>query len=143
GLDVRALQGLLARPRAEVRELVSFGDDVPLPDAGPRQDPFVGSLDDLLEVRVGQDFPRHGGARAGDARPNHSLRDRIILYALTSLASRACSSAICAWIFSARCCLENSAAKRIAFLIALAEERPWQMMTHPFTPRSGAPPYSE
>jgi hypothetical protein len=38
---------------------------------------------------------------------------------------------------------ENSAASRIAFLIAFAEERPWPMMQHFLTPRSGAPPYSE
>ena len=37
----------------------------------------------------------------------------------------------------------NSRATRIAFLIAFAFERPWQTMHPPFTPRSGAPPYSE
>ena len=36
--------------------------------------------------------------------------------------------------------LANSAATRIAFLIALAFDRPWQMMQTPFTPSSGAPP---
>ena len=38
---------------------------------------------------------------------------------------------------------ENSAATRMAFLMALAFERPWQMMQTPRTPSSGAPPYSE
>src|SRR5574341_2632405 len=33
----------------------------------------------------------------------------------------------------------NSAATRIAFLIALALERPWQMMLTPLTPSNGAP----
>ena len=37
----------------------------------------------------------------------------------------------------------NSEATRIAFLMALALERPWQMMHTPFTPSSGAPPNSE
>ena len=41
------------------------------------------------------------------------------------------------------CPSENSLATRIAFLMALALERPWQMMHTPFTPSSGAPPYSE
>src|SRR5579871_4595913 len=37
----------------------------------------------------------------------------------------------------------NSAATRIAFLMALALDRPWQMMQPPRTPSRGAPPYSE
>src|SRR5579863_10038173 len=36
----------------------------------------------------------------------------------------------------------NSAATRMAFLIALALDRPWQMVLTPFTPNRGAPPYS-
>ena len=37
----------------------------------------------------------------------------------------------------------NPFATRMAFLIAYALERPWEMMQPPLTPRSGAPPYSE
>ena len=37
---------------------------------------------------------------------------------------------------------ENSAAMRMAFLIALAVELPWPMMQMPLTPSRGAPPYS-
>ena len=33
-------------------------------------------------------------------------------------------------------------ARRIAFLMALAEERPWQIIVTPFTPSKGAPPNS-
>ena len=33
-------------------------------------------------------------------------------------------------------------ARRTALVMARAWLRPWQMMTVPFTPRSGAPPYS-
>jgi hypothetical protein len=36
----------------------------------------------------------------------------------------------------------DSAATRIAFLIAFGELEPWAMITTPLTPRSGAPPYS-
>src|SRR2546425_11137359 len=47
------------------------------------------------------------------------------------------------WIFSFTLPSANSAATRIAFLMAFAFEPPWQMMHAPRTPRSGAPPYSE
>ena len=36
-----------------------------------------------------------------------------------------------------------SQSARTAFLIALAEDPPWAMIQTPFTPRRGAPPYSE
>src|SRR5271169_5700586 len=39
-------------------------------------------------------------------------------------------------------CSANSAATRIAFLIALAFDDPWVMKQTPFTPSNGAPPYS-
>ena len=56
----------------------------------------------------------------------------------------------CAWvresscsIFSFTCARASPAATRIAFLTALALERPWPMTQTPRTPSSGAPPYSE
>jgi hypothetical protein len=36
----------------------------------------------------------------------------------------------------------NSAATRTAFLMAFVFDEPWVMMQTPFTPSSGAPPYS-
>ena len=38
--------------------------------------------------------------------------------------------------------MAKSRATRMAFLMAFAFERPWEMMQPPLTPRSGAPPYS-
>ena len=38
--------------------------------------------------------------------------------------------------------MKNSAATRMPCLIATALDLPWPITTHPFTPRSGAPPYS-
>ena len=46
------------------------------------------------------------------------------------------------WILSFTRLSIISAAALTAFLIALAEERPWQMMALPLTPSSGMPPYS-
>ena len=40
-------------------------------------------------------------------------------------------------------CLQNSFATRIAFLIALALDLPWQTMEMPLIPSNGAPPNSE
>ena len=134
GLHARAFQRLLRRPGAEVGEVLPLGDDVALLDPGARHDPLVRRVDELLQVRVGQELLRDGRSGPDHHRPIHAFASR---------SSRAWSSAICAWIFWARLRRENSAAKRMAFLIAFAEERPWQMMTQPFTPRSGAPPYSE
>src|SRR5579863_511339 len=51
------------------------------------------------------------------------------------------SSSAC--IFSLIRPFANSDATRMAFLMALVFDRPWQMMLAPFTPSSGAPPYSE
>src|SRR4029453_10513975 len=136
GLDVGALQGQLGGARAQVREVLPVGCDVPLPDAGPGGDPLVRGLDQFLEIGVGEDLFRNGSARPNDLGAVHRLES----YALRRLFSRAWSSAICAWIKSARRRLENSAANLMAFLTALAEERPWQMITQPFTPSSGAPP---
>ena len=83
----------------------------------------------------------------GTAAPVPTTRARFIPYprrqALTREASREWSSAIDDWIFCASFWRENSAANRIAFLIAFALERPWQMITQPWTPSIGAPPYSE
>src|SRR5580704_13855466 len=39
-------------------------------------------------------------------------------------------------------CSANSAATRIAFLMALAFDDPWVIKQTPFTPSKGAPPYS-
>ena len=141
GPHVSALQRELGRLRAEVRELLPVRDDVPLLDPGAARDPLVGGVDELLEVRVAQDF-------LGTAAPVPTMRARFIessltRQALTSVASREWSSAIDDWIFSASRCRENSAANRMAFLMAFALERPWQMITHPLTPSIGAPPYSE
>ena len=46
-------------------------------------------------------------------------------------------------IFSFTLLSANSAATRIAFLMALAFDDPWLMMHTPLMPSSGAPPYSE
>jgi hypothetical protein len=150
GLHVRSLQRPLGGARAEVREVLALGGDVPLLDPGPRGDPLVRRLDEPLEVGVGEQLL--GNVRAGShhasanqanspftsvgrefevvscgfvrgALTTHSSR-LAISHAFTNFCSLRCSSAICAWIFSARFCLANSAAKRIAFLTAFAEERP-------------------
>src|SRR5688572_604110 len=112
---VRALQRELRRLRAQVGELLPLRDDVALLDPGPRRDPLVRGVDELLQVGVRQELFRHGGAGADDSGPVH---------ALTRVASREWSSAIEDWIFSARPCRENSAANRMAFLIAFALDRP-------------------
>jgi hypothetical protein len=46
-------------------------DDMPLPDAGPLQDPVVGCFDHLLEIGIGQQARRHvGGQRRNRRRPS-------------------------------------------------------------------------
>src|SRR6185295_15654592 len=58
------------------------------------------------------------------------------------LSSCWCTSASFSLIFSCTRASENSTARRMAFRIARAVERPWPMKQPPSTPRSGAAPYS-
>ena len=62
--------GLAHRPfggdLGEVRGADAGLGDVALADAGALQDPLVGGVDQLLEVRVGQHPRRHVGGQAGD-----------------------------------------------------------------------------
>ena len=52
----------------EVARRFVVGRDVPVLDAGPRANPFVGGIDHLLEIEVGQNLLRQILAGADDAR---------------------------------------------------------------------------
>ena len=98
--------------------------DVALPDAGALDDPLVRGVQRPGEIGVGEDAGRH---RHADAR--HLGKGA--LHHVRAAASR--------WANSAPMCLLKSAstdctATRMAFLMALAGEAPWQMMDTPFTP---------
>src|SRR5882724_9252202 len=77
------------------------------------------------------------GVQPGGA--NHDCKEE--LHFATTLDAAVWSSS--SSIFSLTLPCANSAATRMAFLMALAFDRPWQMMLTPLTPRSGTPPYSE
>ena len=60
------LDRLLRRFGREIARRDARIDDVALLDAGALQDPFVGGLDHLLEIRIGQQLRRHIGGQALD-----------------------------------------------------------------------------
>ena len=70
GLQAGFLDGLERRLLAEVRRRHARIDEVPLADAGALQDPFVGRLDELFEIGIGQQPRRHVGRQRGDPRPD-------------------------------------------------------------------------
>jgi hypothetical protein len=51
----------------EVAGGFAIGSHAPFADAGARGDPFVGGIDEFLEIGVGDDFFRQIAAGAGDA----------------------------------------------------------------------------
>jgi hypothetical protein len=51
----------------EIAGRFAVGGAAALTDAGARGDPFVGGVDDLLEIGVGDDLLRQVAAGAGDA----------------------------------------------------------------------------
>src|SRR5262249_5100501 len=110
-------------------------DDVPLADARALDDPLVGGLDHLLQLVVREDPLGRVRSDSDDAGPAHS-RPPSRPSAKTVSASRA---VLMCWFTSLR---TQSAATRIASLIAFTGYAPCWMMAAPFIPSSGAPPIS-
>jgi len=52
---------------SEIAGGLAVGGAAALADAGARGDPFVGGVDELFEIGVGDDFFRQVAAGAGDA----------------------------------------------------------------------------
>ena len=94
-------------------------------------------------------FRKAGGEAAGQfrlAQAQYGLSPGVIRAYGDSLADFGAPIAVqakCPSIFSFTRPSANSAATRMAFLMALAFDPPWQMMHTPRTPSRGAPPYSE
>src|SRR5690606_15732095 len=130
--DPRPRQGHLRRGLGHGGDGLLRPGVAPLPDAGALHDPLIRRLQPGLEVLVGHDprrevDPEPGQMRkgpSGHAPASASRRANLApMWALRSWAT--------AWL-----------ATRMAFLKALGEGEPWQTLAAPFTPSSGAPPYS-
>src|SRR5580698_10428887 len=81
--------------------------------------------------------------RSSRASPDEGVRDYVVPWANTYYVGTATlSSANSRSMVSLTFPSANSAATRTAFLIAFVFDEPWVMMLTPFTPNSGAPPYS-
>ena len=122
-------QRLLGRrlPHAGVRLLGAR--HAPLANARALADPLVRGLEELRELVV----RHHAGRRVAAAPPQ--LGDG-------SLHATAPPSANSAPMSCDRWLSTIWVATRTAFMTARAGEAPWQMIATPFTPKSGAPPYS-
>ena len=80
--------------------------------------------------------------RAGRARPVPAMAVWNIQPPCSARPAAGANSRAFLRIFSGIPRLEKSLAARMAFRTAFALERPWPMRQAPFTPSSGAPPYS-
>src|SRR5205807_1583139 len=126
----RHVQCLLAGDLAHVGDGLFVGRDPALGNARALQDPLVRRLYHFFEIGVGEDLGRRIASRARD-----------LCYGAfhTGASRRAKSAPMCSLTLPST--LEM--ATLMAFLMARSDELPWQMIDTPFTPRSGAPPYSE
>src|SRR5262249_53040263 len=127
-------EGLLRRPQREVGGGLGLVDDVPFPNAAALHDPPVVGRDHLLEVGVGENALGRIRADGNDPGPRHSRPP--------SRPPRATSASSAARMCSLSPFFAHSPATRTAFLMALAGERPWQMIASPSMPSNGAPPNS-
>src|SRR5690606_15026435 len=120
-------------------------EDAALGDARARADPLVAGIDPPGDVAIGDDSL---GQRAAGAEDDASY------HVAASASSESCAFAAprshsLSWhaSVSPTACVSWLSTKRldalIAFLIAVASLRPWQIMTTPRTPSSNAPPVSE
>ena len=69
GRQAGALDRFARRHRRQIARRHAGIDDVALADAGALQDPFVGGLDHLLEVGIGEQLRRHVRGQALDLYP--------------------------------------------------------------------------
>src|SRR6185436_12218933 len=110
--QVGALEGLLGGLDRKVGRGFRVVGDVALADPAALHDP----LDDLLEIRVGQDPLGRVGADPGDPRSRHSRPP--------SRPPRATSASSAALMCSFTPALAHSWATRTAFLMAFTGEAP-------------------
>src|SRR5207245_2401952 len=111
---------LLGRLERGIGRRLRLVRDVPLADAAALHDPRVVGLDDLLEVGVREDPFRRIRADPDDLGPRHSRPP--------SRPPRASSASSAARMCSLSPFFAHSPATRTAFLMALAGDRPWQMI---------------
>jgi hypothetical protein len=71
-VDASGIEGRARSALGEVGRGLAFRGDVALADAGAGVDPFVGRVDELLQLRVGQDLLRQIAAGACDTGMNQS-----------------------------------------------------------------------
>jgi hypothetical protein len=71
-VDASGVEGRAGRALSKVGRGLAFRGDMALADAGAAVDPFVGRVDELFQVRVGQDLLRQIAAGACDTGMNQS-----------------------------------------------------------------------
>ncbi len=133
GAHAPVLQQPLPAPWRPYRALAPSSQMRRSTNAGPRPDPFVGGVDHLLEVGVGEDLLRDVVTYRGNGC---SSLQRHVLSVIRGVV---------AWLVRCggdTCRTTISSARKIMFLIAFGVERPWPMMETPLTPSSGTPPCS-
>src|SRR5439155_27152584 len=130
GGDTGTPHRALTRFAAQHGDALVRAGDAALPDAGALDDPLVRGVQRQGKVGIGEHVRRHANTHA------RHLREWARHHERTAVSRWANSAAMC-WVRPAR---TACTATRMAFLMALGLEDPWQMMATPRTPSSGAPP---
>ena len=125
---VPELREFLSKFNVEIRtradnETVCFvsplGRDATFADTGPLSNPMIGRRDQLLQLRIGHHAFGRIRPSPGDSRPYHACAP-----SGRSSWCRAKLSSISRWINSSSLVSAKPFARRMAFLIAFAEDRP-------------------
>src|SRR5215813_4576561 len=114
--DVRTLERPLGCLHGQVRAGFARASDTTRPDACPFCDPLIRCGDHFLQIGVGDDLLGDVGARPCNARPHAEGSPAGRLSERLSSMSR--------WINASTWLSARPFARRIAFLMAFAEERP-------------------
>ena len=118
GSHAGRLQGALGRPRSQIGAGFARSGDATLADSGSFEDPGVRRRHHPLEFGIGEDTLRNVGPGPRNSA-SHS--------GASPLSARCCSarlSSMSRWISSLSRLSARPLARRMAFLIALADERP-------------------
>jgi hypothetical protein len=122
-LHARAVQGLLGGLQREVRRRLGLIRDVPLADPRALDDPFVGGLDRLLQIVVGEDPLRSVRADADNPGSRHSRPP-----SRPSASTASASSAVLMCSFTS---FFTHSVPRGPVPDGFHWEAPWQMMEAP------------
>src|SRR5207249_10196790 len=134
--QARRLQGAFGRFDSPIGAGLARSGNAALADAGSFDNPGIGRGDHSFEVSIREYTLRNigpGSQNSGSHADGSPLPPCWCCARLSSISR---------WMSSTRRPSASPLARPMAFLIALTDECPWQIILVPFTPSRGAPPNS-